>query len=769
MNARHLVYSYDIMKIISLACKNKFVECDYKLGDKLGGTTLNQAKSNSGTFIIELKAPYSVLECDKQFLNMMQFTIKNVKEKVHFLEDIVYEEDYEDLTGSLSYQLNRSNFTSDRIRFIKGDGNIYQVLMNGQAFSLRDGREVLQCTCTDISSLETATLVSERAFSDLEIFSQSVRCGLSKHICDNSLTLIWANDYFYKLFGYNRSEYEETFGESLIPMIYEEDLSLVVNSITNLVEDHEIDITFRIRHKSQPFRWVNLIAASLDNADSEDFPVANFVLNDVTSLKLAEMRAELEAKKYEIIADISEEIPFEYEIKTDTITYAKKYEDIFGRKSIYRHPLRKFIDAGYVSEDTIANYSGIFNAAKNGEAIHSAEYRLRNKTGAYEWHYSTFSLIRDENNEPLRAVGILRNIDSLKKEQESLLKRAQTDAMTGLLNKAATETFVKEHIKEIQSGAYDIVMLVDIDDFKNINDTYGHLTGDKVIIDIAHTLMRFTFNDGFVGRIGGDEFLVYLPNILDTTLACEKAEKYANELRRKYPGDNGKPKVTLSIGIAATDVPIPYSDLMEHADAAVYQAKINGKNGYVLFNDSLERSEYHNERKDNICNYNPVVISNAMSILSENTDTTTCIQKAMNYVGSAMNIDRIAIWEYQDDRNFLDKTFEWQSASYPYTDAHTENLSSVQWEEVDTMTITGTYHTANTKAVRLNNFGKGTFAGVKEFMQSKFSYEGSTIGYIGYFNYSDEDVWSTETIETYNLFTKALTGYLQRKFLEEHN
>ncbi|MGN0153377.1 MAG: diguanylate cyclase domain-containing protein [Lachnospiraceae bacterium] len=729
----------------------------------------NKKSNKTGIFIIELKAPYPILECDKHFLSMMHLSISDIKNSIRLLSNLIFPDDYEDLVASLSYQLKRSNFTSDRVRFVKGSGRIFQVLMNGQVFSLKDGREVLQCSCTDISSLETAALASEHALSDLEIFSQSVRCGLSKHICDNALTLVWANDYFYKLFGYNQEEYQSLYGETLIPMIYEEDLPLVVNSITSLVEDHEIDITFRIKHKSMPFRWVNLVAASLDNADSEDFPLANFVLNDVTNLKTAEMKADLEARKYEIISDISEEIPFEYEIKTDTITYAKKYETIFGRKSIYKNPQKKFIDAGYVSEDTVTSFSGIFDAARRGDSIHSTEYKLRNKTGSYEWHYSTFSLIYGQNNEPLRAVGILRNIDSMKKEQESLLKRAQTDSMTGLLNKATTETFVREHLKEIQSGAYDIVILVDIDDFKNINDTYGHLTGDEVIIDIAHTLMRFTFNDGFVGRIGGDEFLVYLPNILDPTLACEKAEKYANELRRKYPGDNGKPKVTLSIGIAATDVPIPYSDLMEQADAAVYQAKINGKNGYVLYDDSLERAVYHNERKDNQSHYNPVILSNALGILNENSDTVTRIQKALDYVGNAMNIDRIAIWEYQNDRNYLDKTFEWQSASYPYADTNTEKLSSVQWEEVDTLSITGTYHTANIKAIKLNNFGKGTFAGVKEFMQSKFIYEGSTIGYIGYFNYSDEDVWSTETIETFNLFTKTLNGYMQCKFLEDRH
>lgn len=725
-----------------------------------------EQKKNKGVFIIELNRPYKILECDTDFLKMMDYSVEDLKKKVHILKNIVQPEDYEDYVASLEYQLTRSNFTSDRVHLLNSNKKYLQMLVKGQAFTIKDGREVLKCTCLNVSTLETATLVTEQAFSDLEMFSQSVRCGLSKHICDNSLSLIWANDYFYTLFGYTKEEYQEKYKDELIPLIYPEDLSLVVNSITNLLEDHEIDITFRIRHKIKKFRWVNLVAASVDGDEQDDFPVANFVINDVTSLKYAEMKAQLEAQKYEIIADISEEIPYEYEILTDTLTYAKKYETIFGRKSIYRHPVQHFTQNGYVSEDTMENFLGIFEAAKKGEVIYNTEYKLKNIKGEYEWHYSTFSLIKDESGHPFRAVGIVRNIHHMKKEQESLLAKAQTDSMTGLLNKATIEAYIGEHLKEVQSGTYDVLMVVDIDDFKDVNDTFGHLIGDEVIMEIAKSLMRFTFNDGVVGRIGGDEFVVYMKNVFDTTFACEKAEKVAKALCEKYPGGNGKPKVTLSIGIATTDIAVPYQVIMEKADAAVYQAKINGKNGYVLYKDSLERGAYHNERKNNRCKFDAVIIGNALDMLCENADVVSCVNQAMQYVGNTLGIHKIVVWEYGEDRNFLEKTTEWVDPAYSCAESYSECLNAVAWEEVDRLTITGTFHSSNTDSVMLSNFSKGPFADTREFIQSKFEYEGIVTGYIGYFNYGETQRWTIDTIETLNVFTKALTGYMQRKYIE---
>lgn len=723
-------------------------------------------ETNKGVFVIEVKKPYKILECDSFFLRMMDFSAEYLKKKIHFLRDIVAGDDYDDFVASLNYQMERSNYTSDKVFLVNKGGKVLKTIVNGQVFTLKDGRMVLKISCLDVSSVETATLTTEQALSDLEVFSQSVRCGLSKHMCDNSLSLIWANDYFYKLFGYTKEEYLEKNGETMISMIYPEDLPLVVNSITSLLEDHEIDISFRIKHKYKKFRWINLVAASVEGEHSEEFPVANFVMNDITQLKYAEMRARLEEQKYEIIADISEEIPFEYEIVKDTITYAKKYESIFGRKSIYRHPETYFLEKGYISEDTQTAFLDIFQAARNGETVHSGEYKLKNAKGDYEWYYSTFSLIKDESGNPYRAVGLIRNIHRQKKEQESLLAKSQTDAMTGLLNKATTEAYIKDNLKNIQSGAKDILMVVDIDNFKDVNDTYGHLTGDHVIVDIANVLVRFSFNDGIVGRIGGDEFVIYLRGVLDSRFACEKAEKIARELLEKYPGNDGKPKITLSIGIASTEVAVPYSDLLEMADAAVYQAKLNGKNGYVLYDETVERKAYHNERRANMCNYDSVIISNSVQMLSESPDVSSGILQAVNYIGGGLGIGEIRLWEVTEDDHFLEETLKWSKKDGGVWQSEPECTESVVFEEIDTLTITGTYHSANPASIKLSDFSKSAFNGVSEFLQGKFQYGKKVIAYIGFINDSETDIWTTEKIETMDLFMKVLNGYIQQRYIK---
>lgn len=230
--------------------------------------------------------------------------------------------------------------------------------------------------------------------------------------------------------------------------------------------------------------------------------------------------------------------------------------------------------------------------------------------------------------------------------------------MTGLYNKATTESKIQASLRELNGNSYQVLMLVDIDDFKKINDTFGHLKGDEVIVDIAKALQEFKGDYGIAGRLGGDEFCVFLSNVLDTQLASEKAVMIADRLRELYQHDC---KVTLSIGIAATNQQIPYNVLLENADTALYQAKLNGKNGYFFYADDMERGKYENDRSEPTVKETETsaLLDSLLSTLFASTNTYTAIEQAMAIVGEHYAIDKISIWEYSYNKSFVDCTHQW--------------------------------------------------------------------------------------------------------------
>ncbi len=170
------------------------------------------------------------------------------------------------------------------------------------------------------------------------------------------------------------------------------------------------------------------------------------------------------------------------------------------------------------------------------------------------------------------------------KEKRNLVRQAKIDNMTGLLNHNATIDAIEDIIKYSTCGA---LMVLDIDEFKAINDNYGHLYGDKVIKRISKCICDIFINEEILGRFGGDEFLIYIPNEDSEEKIIQKAEKLINELNALE--FSNKCSVSVSIGIAihqgkGTDV----NTLIKNADKAMYYVKNSGKNQYMLYSNMIK-------------------------------------------------------------------------------------------------------------------------------------------------------------------------------------
>lgn len=212
-------------------------------------------------------------------------------------------------------------------------------------------------------------------------------------------------------------------------------------------------------------------------------------------------------------------------------------------------------------EETIAH------AFENILAGHSVSYtaRMRVGDGQYIWCKLDVTPIV-ENGRPVRMIGIITDISDMRRQKEQLEQKANLDGFTGLWNKPTSITLIKEALEQEPNGRHAL-LLTDIDNFKHFNDTYGHLRGDEVI---AATARHFAdiFNDGsMVGRFGGDEFIVFIRNVLNMDILEEQARNMTRVEYEAYSSTN-------SVGISLyPDNGISFEELFEQADQALYRAK----------------------------------------------------------------------------------------------------------------------------------------------------------------------------------------------------
>ena len=193
-------------------------------------------------------------------------------------------------------------------------------------------------------------------------------------------------------------------------------------------------------------------------------------------------------------------------------------------------------------------------------------------------------------------IGILLSIrltEPVKKSFSYLDIKSQMDQLTGILNKNAFEEYTKKRLDSSLPIEANAMILVDLDNFKGVNDTFGHAVGDQVLAKIG-SILRGTFSsEDFIGRIGGDEFCAYVHNIpADVDFRdyiISKCEEICGAFRNNYIGRDGKYKVSGSIGIAVfPDNGTSFDELYKASDTALYYSKKHGKDTYTFYDISMD-------------------------------------------------------------------------------------------------------------------------------------------------------------------------------------
>ena len=217
----------------------------------------------------------------------------------------------------------------------------------------------------------------------------------------------------------------------------------------------------------------------------------------------------------------------------------------------------------------------------------SREQRLVRKNGSTVWVVSAISLVRDADGNAKHFVSVTQDISESKVAEERLLQLAHYDTLTGLPNRSLFNQKVRDSLSQARDWRTG-VMFIDVDRFKTVNDTLGHMEGDKLLKQISERLTRAVRRGDTVGRLGGDEFAVVLTNLASSHDAGIVAQKIITSFLNPFTLAGSEFYVSASVGIALHPDHAPDQDtLIKNADAAMYEAKKRGRNGYQFYTPEL--------------------------------------------------------------------------------------------------------------------------------------------------------------------------------------
>lgn len=277
---------------------------------------------------------------------------------------------------------------------------------------------------------------------------------------------------------------------------------------------------------------------------------------------------------------------WDWDLKTREVVISRRWREIVGCHDDHR---AETIDGWWarIHPDDRPQVAAIMqadmaDAPADRNVTCATECRIRCDDGQWKWILSRGMVVdRDAGGRPLRIIGTITDISERKATEERIRHMAQHDALTDLPNRALFSNRLQHELARARRhGERFALIFLDLDKFKPINDNFGHATGDRLLQEVAQRLRDAIRASDTVGRIGGDEFVVLMPELAGSGDALGLAEKIRSILRQPFFIDGRELVISCSLGIAIyPDDGADEIELSRSADEAMYRAKEGGRNG----------------------------------------------------------------------------------------------------------------------------------------------------------------------------------------------
>lgn len=420
--------------------------------------------------------------------------------------------------------------------------------------------------------------------------------------------------------------------------------------------------------------------------------------------------------------------------------------------------------------------ANVLRAFEMGQSEFTSEYRRRTENGAYIWVRAMVNLVEDAETGDVKAFACVKDIDDEKKKQLHLQHLAERDSLTGLYNRSTAEKLIGEYLFSDENQKSSALFIIDVDDFKEINDRLGHVFGDAVLCELGEKLVSIFSSNDVVGRIGGDEYIVFMKEVGTQKKAMEKAEEILKGFCITYSDSNGEEcTISGSIGIAFSfEDGSNFLELYGHADTALYEAKSEGKNSYRIYDGAVfkgyasPRTEIQLMKNLEQKGFRQNRIEYIFKILYHSDNPVTATHSALELVARHFSFDRGYIFETSKDGKTTSNTFEWCAENITPEIDNLQNLPlSVVSNAHSSFREKGIFIMKSLDDVSAIEREVLEPQGIKSMFQFGIFDKNQLLGFIGFDNCYNEAVLSDNEIDEITTICNIIATFFVKHHIDE--
>lgn len=342
-------------------------------------------------------------------------------------------------------------------------------------------------------------------------------------------------------------------------------------------------LRLELKNTDGSYQWYELLSMIIYDENGEPIEILGKIKN-IQSEHSIQSQYSILHQYFSAMQELTSDKLFHIDIETKMFYHNDVNTERYGVPLEIPNFMETMIEKKIVHPDTVEDFRKSIQALLQGDKM---DYKVLALVGkdTYEWVRFQGRLIRNAKGESVEIFGKMENIQ----KQMDLEERGTYDPLTMVLNKGSFAEEVKKVMREDEKGSHHALVIIDIDDFKEVNDAYGHQFGDFVLENFAQRIKNCIRETDLMGRLGGDEFLVFLKGVFDKEMALSRAETMLDRLKSAFGNGEFSHKLGASIGIAIIpDDEMTYEILYRNAGKAVYESKKIGKNVATLYSSDFE-------------------------------------------------------------------------------------------------------------------------------------------------------------------------------------